>query len=216
MSLTAPDSEVDICNMALDHLKQGALTSIDPATNIAGQRCARWYPQIRQETLRFHPWNFALKRVQLTPDSTAPSFGFTQRYLLPSDWLRYISRVDDFDNFLGDGTDYEIEERYYLFNGDDDTAINLRYIMDFTNVAKMDPLFRGLFAINLAIILAPNFAGTEGRVSTLLKIQKELEAKATAVDGQERPPRRIQRSKFLDARRGGRRGGIAGPYTRFS
>lgn len=214
MSLAAPDSEVDICNLALSHLKQRAISAIDPPTTQVEELCSIWYHQVRQERLRSHPWNFALDRVQITPDATAPDFGFSHRYLLPSDWLRYIGRYDDLGNRLDE--DYDIEGGYYLFNGEDAVAINLRYISDFQEVAAMDPLFRGLFAIDLAIVLAPNFSGTENRVKTLLEIQKDLNTRATAIDGQERPPRRVQRSKFIDARRGGKSAGPAGPYTHFS
>lgn len=215
MSLAAPDSEVDICNLALAHLKQAVITTIDPPGTAAEELCNLWYHQIRQETLRIHPWNFALARVELTPDATIPAFGYAYRYALPSDWLRFIGRFDDDDHVLTDG-EYEIEGRYYLFNWEDGAAINLRYIKDFTNVAQMDPLFRGLFIVNLAIVMAPKFSGTENRVATLLKLQREMEGRAMAIDGQERPPRRIQRSKFLDARRRSGAGRDAGPYTHFS
>lgn len=214
MSLSAPNSEVDICNLALRHLKQAKIASVDPPGTHVEEICADWYTQIRQERLRSHPWNFAISRVELTPDATAPAFGFSHRYLLPSDWVRYIGRYDDLGNKLNE--DYDIEGGYYLFNGEDDVAINLKYVTDFTDVVSMDPLFRGLFAIDLAIVLAPNFSGSENRVKTLLEIQKDLNTRATAIDGQERPPRRVQNSKFMDARRGGKSAGPAGPYTQFS
>lgn len=214
MSLAAPDSEVDICNLALSHLKQQPIVQIDPPTSQVEELCNLWYHQVRQETLRSHPWNFAIKRVQLTPDSSAePLFGFTHAYLLPSDFIRYLGSYDDLGNRnLND--DYEIEGRYLLRNGEDNDSVNVRYISDYKTVVKMDPLFRGLFAINFAVVLAPNFSGSESRVGTLLKIQKEIEAKATTIDGQERPPRRVQTSKFIAARRRGG-SGTAGPTMSF-
>lgn len=220
MSLSAPHSEVDICNMALSHLKQAPIRQIDPPKTDVESKCALQYHQIRQETLRSHTWNFASKRAQLTPDATkTPLFGFTHAYLLPPGCLRYIGRYDDLGNKMGgceQGYDYELEGRYLLLNGEDNSSVNIRYIDDFQTVIQMDSLFRGLFAINLAIILAPNFSGGEGRVTTLIGLRKDMEAKATAIDGQERPPRRIQRSKFIEARRAGGRSGGASPYTRFS
>ncbi len=215
MSFSAPSSEVAICNMALSHLKQKPIVQIDPPSSQVEEICALWYHQIRQETLRSHSWNFAQKRVQLSPDSSAePLFGFSHAYLMPSDWIRFLGRYDGLGTRVG-GDDYEIEGRYLLMNGEDNENINVRYICDYQTVIKMDPLFRGLFAINLAIVLSPNFSGSENRVKTLLSIHKELEARATAIDGQERPPRRIQRSKFIEARRGGR-GSVAGPNTTFT
>ena len=218
MSLSAPSSEVDICNMALSHLKQHPIVQIDPASSQVEESCALWYHQKRQEVLRAHPWNFASTRVKLTPDlSKTPAFGFSHSYLLPPDWVRYIGRYDDLGNkSYGDGADYEIEGRYYLMNGEAGGAINLRYVTDFQTVSKMDPLFRSLFALELAITLAPNFSSGEGRVGTLIALRKDLKAEATAIDGQERPPRRVEHSKFLEARRGGSSGFNAGEYTKFT
>lgn len=216
MSLSAPDSEIDICNMALSHLKQAPITQIDPPSSGVEERCALWYHQIRQETLRSHSWNFAIARTQISPDSSAePPFGFSHAYALPSNWLRFLGRYDDLGTRV-QNDDYDIEGRYLLLNGEDNASINVRYITDFKTVIQMDALFRGLFAINLAIVLAPNFSGSEARVKTILEIRKDLEAKATAIDGQERPPRRIQRSKFIEARKGGMGGMSAGPHTVFS
>lgn len=216
MALSAPDSEIKICNLALNHLKQKPIVQIDPPSSQVEEQCALWYHQIRQETLRSHPWNFALKRAQLTPDASAePAFGFSHAYLLPSDWIRFVGRYDDLGGRVNDD-DYDIEGRYLLLNGEDNESINVRYVTDYQTVIKMDPLFRGVFAINLAIVLSPNFSGSESRVNTLLKIRTDIEAKATAIDGQERPPRRVERSRWIAARRGAGAGNVAGPFTKFS
>jgi hypothetical protein len=178
MSLAAPTSEVQICNLALSHLKQKPIVQIDPPSSQVEELCALWYHQKRQEVLRAHAWNFAIARTTLTPDSSAtPDFGFSHAYLLPANWLRYLGRYDDLGSrILGDDSEYEIEGRYYLFDGEDNVAINLRYITDFQTVSKMDPLFRSLFAIELAITLAPNFSGGEGRVTTLIGLRKDMKA----------------------------------------
>lgn len=218
MSLLAPDSEVDICNLALNQLKQASIVQLEPPTTQVEELCALWYHQVRRARLRSHSWNFAVKRVQITPSSSnTPLFGFTHAYEKPSDFIRFLGRYDDNGLRIGIDSDYEIEGNFILLNGDDSSAINIRYIYDFTHVAKMDPLFVHLFALDLAIVMAPKFSASEARLGSLIKLQGEAEAKATAIDGQERPPRRMQRSKFIDARRGGRTrgGGIAGPYTNF-
>lgn len=216
MSFSAPTSEVAICNLALSHLKQKPIAQLDPPSSQVETLCANWYHQIRQQTLRCHPWNFASTRIKILPSSTAPVFGFSHQYLLPADWVRYLGRYDDLGNrIIGCDSDYELEGRYYLMNGEDNVGINLRYVTDFQTVSKMDALFRGLFAVELAIVLAPNFSGGEGRVTTLIGLRKDMKAEATAIDGQERPPRRVQTSKFIDARRAGT-GRVAGPYTKFS
>jgi hypothetical protein len=218
MALEAPGSEVDICNLALSHLKQRAIVQLDPTTSDTEEICALWYQLVRRSTLRLHPWNFAMGRAEVLPDGTyTPEFGFTHAYQKPTDFIRLIGFYDDEGNRIhgrGSENDFDLENDYILYNGEDATAINIRYIMDITDVNKMDPLFIDLFALDLAIRLAPRFTGGEARVKTLASLRTEVYTAATAIDGQERPPRRVQRSRFIEARTRG--GNVAGKYTRFS
>jgi hypothetical protein len=213
MSLSAPDSEVDICNLALDLLKQDAITQIDPPNSVTEAICARHYHQVRRRTLRAHVWNFAAARKQISPDGTAPLFEYTHAYDLPNDFIRYVGRYDELGTLISE-EEYDLEQNQLLLNGEDNTAINIKYIKDATEVVKFDPLFIDLFVVNLAIRIAPKFTAGEKRLATLAEMQKEIKAEATAIDGQERPPRRVQRSKWVSARRLGRRN-VAGPLTRF-
>lgn len=218
MAVDAPNDDVDICNLSLDLLKQRPIVSIDPPDSITEALCARWYPQKRRATLRSHPWNFAIKRIQLTPSSTeTPDFGYTHAYILPSDWIRYMGRYEDTGNLSpADSNDYEIENGQYLFDGADATSINLRYIFDKETVADFDALFVDLLVVELAIAMAPKFSGTENRLKVLAEMRIEIQGEARAIDGQERPPRRKQRSKWIQKRRGGFSSNAADKFTRFS
>jgi len=218
MSLDAPDAEVDICNLALIQLKQDLIAQIDPPKSKAEKICAQFYQQVRRATLRAHPWNFAVRRTTITPTGTAPLFGFTHAYDLPPDWLRYLSRHDDLGiriklDEIDSFEDYQIEGRQILLNGEDTSSIKLRYLTDFTNVVQMDPLFIDLFVINLAIKIAPNFSSSEARQRELKAQRKDIQHEARATDGQERPPIRIERSRWLTARRTS--GRVASKFTRF-
>lgn len=216
MAIEAPSSEIDICNLALSHLKQKTITQLDPPSTDSELICYTWYQMVRRATLRLHPWNFAIKRAELSPSgSYTPEFGFTHAYAKPSDFIRLIGFYDDLGNRIANSDeDYDVEGDYLLKNGEDGVAINVRYVFNVTNVAKMDPLFIDLFSIDLAIRMSPRFSGSEARVKTLVGLRSEILTSAAAIDGQERPPRRVQRSKFIEARRQG--GQSAGPYTRFS
>ena len=217
MAIESPNSEIDICNLALDYLKQKAIVAIDPPETQVEQLCARWYQQKRRAVLRAHMWNFAMKRTQLLPDSGAtPLFGYTHAYNLPSDFIRYAGRFDDVgDLSTGSPGDYDIENGQILFNGTDNAAINIRYVFDQGIVAKMDALFIEAFALELAIVMAPKFSGTEARVTTLAKFRAEVIGEARAIDGQERPPRRRQRSEWIRRRRAGVNISTADKFTRF-
>jgi len=218
MAIEAPNSEVDICNLALDLLKQKPIVELDPPSNQVEELCARWYQQKRRAVLRSHVWNFAMKRLALLPDSSAtPLFGFTHAYNLPSDFIRYAGRFDDVGKLANpDGDEYDIENGQILFDGGDNTAINIRYVFDQGIIVKFDPLFIEAFALELAITMAPKFSGTEARIKTLIGVRGDVIGEARAIDGQERPPRRRQRSEWIRRRRAGFSTNVADKFTRFS
>lgn len=215
MAFKAPSSAIEVCNMALVQLKQDAIVQLDPPSSMSEKYCALVYHQVRRACLRKHTWNFAMKRIALTPTSDAtPAFGYTHAYLLPTDFIRFAGQYSG-EGVITSFEDYDIENGYLLYNGEDNTDLNIRYVYDAQIVQKFDPLFLSLFILELAIALAPKYSGTENRQAALVKMQQEALAEAKSVDGQERPPRRKQRSKWLESRRGlGSRG--AGLYTRFS
>lgn len=214
MSFQTPASPVSLCNLALIQLKQDSIVELDPPTSMAEKFCALVYHQVRRACLRSHPWNFAGKRTVLTPASDqTPEFGFSHAYRLPTDFVRFIGRYDD-EGEISSFVDYEIENGYLLYDGEDNSGINIRYVYDLETVAQFDPLFINFFVLELAIALAPKFSGTENRQAALVKLREDAFSKAKAVDGQERPPRRKQRSKWLERRRGF--GSGADLYTRFS
>lgn len=216
----APNAPIDICNLTLVMLKQDEIMSIDDPKTDPEKICARWYDSVRKSTLRSHLFNFSIKRVLLTPDTANPPlFGFSNAYRFPPDFLRYINRFDDLGNNLATSSfsqneDYEIEQNRILLNTETNTSIKIRYVFDNISVATWDALFVELMAMELAIKIGRNFAATEARIRVLVELRKELKAEARAVDGQERPPRRIERSRFRDARRT-RVATTADKFTRF-
>jgi len=90
----------------------------------------------------------------------------------------------------------------------------MRYIFDQEDVLKWDPSAIELFTLNLALRLAPKFKSAPRTINNIKDQIREFKAEAKAIDGQERVPTRIQRSKFLQARRG-TSANVAGKFTRF-
>lgn len=202
--MAAPQSKSAICNLALDYLLQTneeSVSNIDSPTTTTEVICKRWYDEVRRAVLRKHPWNFAKKRVVLTQAATTPAFGYSNAYNLPNDFLRVLTlqNSNTFDPYFS--TDYEIEGGQILTNGDTDETLNLSYIWDFTNVGKMDALFIDLLAIELALRMAYKFTSSSTRAKELFEIRAVKLSEATSIDGQERPPKRVERSRALTARR---------------
>jgi hypothetical protein len=140
-------SEVDIANRALQKLGAERIVSLtqDNENARAVNAC---YDSVRDAELRSHPWNFAISRVQLAADSTAPSFGFATSYTLPSDCLRVLP-PDPLYNY--NSHDWQIEGRKILTN--DSGALNVRYIKRETDPNQYDAIFIEALSCKLAVEL---------------------------------------------------------------
>lgn len=199
--MTIPLDAVAICNLALDHLKQAPIVNIESPTTQVEELMARQYPQARRATLRMHPFNFASHRVALTADpDSIPVAGYSAAFRKPNDFLRFLSRIDS--DGISVAAEYDLEGDFILMDAEENETVYIRYTRDITIVSKMDPLFIDLLAVNLALRISSKFSGSEARAQMLMKLREDMLRDARAVDGQERPPRKVERSAFLSARRG--------------
>lgn len=216
--MSAPAISTDICNLALDDLKQAPIKSIDTPQSSTEYICARWYDTVRRECLFAHPWKFAIKRIQLTPDPFyVVPFGYMYAYPLPVDYIRLVSKGDD---YLGDlKSTYENEDNHIIaVSGDvvfDGTTIDVRYIRDITDVTKFSPGFVTYFHLKLALRLCNKFSISQTMKTQLKDDFRDAESEAKAVNGQESKIKRVQQSRTLMKRRGLPGGLYATPFTVF-
>ena len=197
MSSTA-NSKVDICNLSMDHIGGGIIVNIDTPSTTQEVKCARWYDVTRRALLRAHPWAFAKARDTITRDTTTPSHSWADAYNLPNSLVRL--------NFIGDDSTlnfkgrYTLEGRQLLLDNSGATSINIGYTKDETDVTKFDSLFVDLLAVEIAWRVSFAFNLKPSLKKELREAREELRIEAKAVNSQERPPIRIQRSKFKEAR----------------
>lgn len=192
-----PNSKTKIANLALRHLKVDPVVSIDPPDedSKAASAAADWYDQARRDTLEAHPWNFASKRKTIASETTAPAFEYTVKYELPADFIR-INRIGE--DWRDPVTDYEIEENYIICN--EATPLKLKYVSNFENAAKFSAKFITCLSYRLAAYMAYEMTGNASLVEVMEnQFERHLGA-AMAVDGQNRPMRRVQRSRLRNAR----------------
>lgn len=175
-------SPVSICANALLLLGAKPIASFEessaPSNVDRALLCSNLYPMVRLAILRAHPWNCAIKRVQLSPDATAPAFGFTYRFALPGDWLRTLAVGDGF------ALDYRSEGRFLLAN---DSVFPLTYIADVLESDWDALLVRAVteaMAVRLAYPVTASTSLEQLRYQELQATMKE----ARAVDGQDDPP----------------------------
>lgn len=204
MSAPPPGSEVDICNLALARIGQkpiAAITGEDlpwPADIMA-----RHYPMTRRRLLRGpRVYNFAKQYANLTADAAVtPAFGFGTAYKLPNDFLRLLGLGDVTINDDVDAALYDVVGRHIYTDEGNDDSLPIYYIKDETVVGKWDAIFVNLMRLELAMDVAFAFTLKPSLVKTLDDELKDVRLEAGAVAGQEKPPRRITRSKYVDGRR---------------
>jgi hypothetical protein len=207
-------SKLEICNNALN--KVGA-EKIDSLTdnNKRARTVSAQYDITRRKLLRNTIWNFAVKRVILTPSTEELLYGSGYQYELPTDCLK-IWKIENYNG------EYKKEGRFLIIEDpiisssypagfsythsnptrdSEDYSIFLKYIHDITDVSKFDSTFYDIFALILARDIAYRLT-QDKNLSQLLSQQVELELRdARSFDGQEGTPDTVEPDYFLQSRR---------------
>lgn len=180
-------SVVDICNRALDKLGQGPIVSLEDGTKSANL-CNRNWSLIRDQVLRDHPWNFAVRRVILAPDVNNPAWGFEYRLPLPSNCLRLLEVQN-----LSTGQ-YQVEGKAILAN---DSALKIRFIARVADPNDYDSLFQDAVASRLAVELCESLTQSNSKKELLIQEYEMILTAAKRVDGQENPPVKFEEDEWL-------------------
>jgi hypothetical protein len=169
-------SSVSICSNALIRLGDKPISSFEDGTD-AANACANLYPAVRDEILRIHPWNCAVKRVVLAPLSDTPAFDYQHQYQLPPDWLRTIQ--------IGTRVyvpDFTIEGQRILT---DLTSLPLVYVFDNKVESTWDAELVAVVTAGMAAVLAYPITQSASMQQTMeAKYQMTLK-QAKAINGQD-------------------------------
>lgn len=206
-----PNTQVSLCNLALDKISEKPITTIADVTPRA-EACAREYQPALDQVLEEGFWNFAQKRAALTINSTAPAFGYSSAFDLPDDFVN----VDVFNN--ASVKDYDVQ-RLFKIEGNqfltDETVANIVYTRNgtvFTSpdtidtfAALMTPMFVSVFTRLLAAAIAPTVKNDGGQIAGaqmqiyVVELSKALTKNANARKRQ--PIQQGRESRVLAARR---------------
>lgn len=191
-------SKTQIFNLTLGHLKSDPVENIDPPTpgSKAAAVGAKWYDDARRSALEEHPWGFAKKRMQIQPEAAAPLFEYSTKYELPPDYIRLIRLGELWWN--DQDLDYTIEDGYILCN--ETGPLDLVYVYDIEKVTKFSPKFIIAFSYRLAQFAGYEITGSQSVVQAMEALFTKELTTASSIQGQNRPTRRVQRSKLQNAR----------------
>lgn len=174
--MAAGSSQTEIINKAVVLLGSSeTLSNIDAGTPSSNNLITLW-KIARRSLLALHPWNHAIKRVKLTPETEVPAFGYSKQFALPDDCLRWLPWPTG-DQYWFEG---EHEGMFILAN---DSAIYIRYIVDVEEWAKWPALFVDLMSYQLAYEYCEGKTGLKGLRDRLMVDRDEALRLAKRADG---------------------------------
>ena len=184
-------SALDLCNSALTLLGQPTISSLTAnlrAAKLVNER----YQYCIDATLRAYPWNCALERKTVTADATAPDFGYSYRYLLPTDpyCLRAVSLEDP-------DSEFKVEGRYLLTDEDE---CNLLYIARI-GVGSFDSLLLEAVAARIAADIAFPLTNSNSMSQQAWSAYKDKLVEAQDADAQEGSSEDVEAYGWLNSRR---------------
>lgn len=158
-------TQLQLCNLALGKLANLPITNLASTTDASAIALNREWEAALEEFLSEAPWNWAKTRDTLTESSPAPTFGWTSRFALPSDFVTLIGLNEIYSDTPSDL--WEIEGGYIYTDetaGSDPATIDVEYIrkpsaseLD-TFLDTFDPKAVTAFTTLLAAKVAPAIA----------------------------------------------------------
>ena len=190
-------SDVSIVNAALHKLGALRITALTD-TSKEGLLANDTYADIRDTLLRSHPWNFAIVRVALAADATAPVWEFDVAYPLPegaNPCLRVLE-VEGEDEHSGK---WMVEGRAIITSLT--APLNIRYIKRVTDMNSWDALATEALSSRLAMEWATTLTHDPQVQSDMTQLYNALKLpEARSIDGQEDIAVQIESSEWIDAR----------------
>ena len=159
-------SQIAIWNLALGHLGDDATVSAPDELSRQAELCRQFWPTAVRVALQSHPWNFATRRITLSPLDFV-SGRYTYTYAFPTDAIAlWAVGVAEPHAMLPKTGDFEIEA---MANGaqiiltDVPEAVGTFTIL-VTDTTRYSPMFTDALSWLLASYLAgPILKGDEGR-----------------------------------------------------
>lgn len=196
MTVSIVNTEVDVCNIALDFLGVTAIEDLEDASKQA-RLCNRNYAKMRDELLRQYFWNEAIGRLQLTKVTTVtPPFEFEAYYEKPSDLLRPI-------RLFAQEVVWREEGEYFASTSANEEDMQMEYVKTLTDVTKFSPTFTYALAYRLAAFLAYPLiqSGTQQKAADAKA--KEYLKDAKSLDSMIGTPQSLQNDEWNNARESG-------------
>ena len=192
-------SPVAVCNLALSWLAGNRILSLDDDSDEA-RHCKANYDPSRRAVLEGREWTFAVKRAQLPALAEPPLFGWTHKFLLPSDCLYTIGVYNPQHANIPapPQTPHRIEEREVLANIE---IIHVKYILEIIDTNRFSPLFDQCLAAHIAMNIAIPLTENAKHYDRMATLYLHNLSEAAASDGLQGTREMLDRSVMEQSRR---------------
>jgi hypothetical protein len=188
-------SPVEICNSALIKIGAQRITSFSDGS-LQAKLCNEQYDKLRKETIRQHPWNFAIRRKSLAESAEEPEFEYGKAFVISSDVLRIL------DTNIPRGIDWVVEQnnlgqRVLLSNV---SSVKIRYIKDVTDTTIFSSDFEEALALRIAADLAYALTQSSTLARDMHRAFREFLAVARSMDAQEGSLQTVEADEWIFVR----------------
>lgn len=182
--------EVTICNQALSQLGANLIISLDD-TSKEGILCKANYTELRDAVLEEGRWSFATKRYILTTKAgTDPLWGFSNRFLLDTEWLLVTqARSDGWDKDGRSNIKWSVEDGHLLC---DEDTVYIKVIRRIIAVSSFTTTFRQALAARIAAELAPPLTESTTKEAKMWDLYEMKLGVAWGLDGSQGSNQRIR------------------------
>lgn len=193
-------SKTELFNKALARIGERPIQEGQNDTPQA-RACAIAFPTVLEAVLREHPWNFAIKRVVLSPLVEKPAFGYANYFKIPSDCVRIVQiQTDESKN-----TPRAFEPHPYATERGkiacDVNLLYVRYVTKDVEIGDFDSLALEYFVIRLAAEITMILTNSLDLKETLRQEARLLLGDAQNIDSTEGYTLPIIEGNWLDVRR---------------
>lgn len=177
-------NKTEIANNALAYLSAGSIISIDDNDDEKSRVIRSVFDSVAKETIRVHRWSCCIKRATLSEVLPRPkvdgNFGYSRRFQLPSDSLRFLDLNGEPWNV---GTSFlDINGRQLHTNA---ATANIRYVAWIPDTSLWDVLLAKTVAVAIAMRVARRLTKDGMSYENLYEIYIRTIAEAQKVDAME-------------------------------
>lgn len=185
---------VSICSNALLSLGAQPINSLSE-NNDRARLCNSLWETVRDDVLRSHFWNCAIKRTTLAADVDTPAFDYSYQFTLPTDWIRNV-QVGEY----GYESFYRCEGRKILC---DESSLKLVYVYRNESVGTWDVSLINAMTYAMAARMAYPITQSASQAQLAEQQLAMYMKRARAVDGQDDMPETMGDFPLIAARYGG-------------